>query len=355
MAYNRGSNRAKASRRSHDRARQRSIAVPTSKETRGPGLAMLVPIYITAVVAIAGVGVPAFFSAMAQNTNSESLRAEQFSRSLDQLGSSNMDIRIGAIYAVGLLIDRDPGYQRPGCEILGAYLGQHSITEDERVEESSSWSSSGARFGYAPAVKPDIKTAFKTLGNHCKPSPKHPDLAPLSAPNVRFRNAYFKSIDASGANFRGAYLGEVNLQGSDLLECDFTDASLEGAKLSGADFSGSDLIGANLIKAEMQSTVLHDVDFDGAYLLGANLEGAKMSGVDLRSIVLSGTLLSGADLSYADLSETTLVAGHSVGGGGGPATGKNVECEGTVWPPDYRPLEQFTKNGVQYCTLGVNN
>jgi len=81
----------------------------------------------------------------------------------------------------------------------------------------------------------------------------------------------------SGANLRGADLGDANLRGADL-----GDANLRGADLRGADLRGADLTNANLEDANLTSANLRGADLTNANLRGADLTNANLRGADLR-------------------------------------------------------------------------
>ena len=81
----------------------------------------------------------------------------------------------------------------------------------------------------------------------------------------------------SGADFRGAILGEVNLRGTDL-----SGVNLSGTDLTAADLSEANLSGANLSSADLR---------------GANLNDTNLSDTDLGNVALGRTSFSNVDLS----------------------------------------------------------
>ncbi|MCZ7655093.1 MAG: pentapeptide repeat-containing protein [Rhodocyclaceae bacterium] len=93
------------------------------------------------------------------------------------------------------------------------------------------------------------------------------------------------------ADFGGAYLKDVlmegiNLSGGSLRGCYAFRGVLTDAKLAGADLSGADLTGAALENAD---------------LTGAKLVGTKLLGATLRFAVFKGSNMAGADLANADV------------------------------------------------------
>jgi uncharacterized protein YjbI with pentapeptide repeats len=88
------------------------------------------------------------------------------------------------------------------------------------------------------------------------------------------------------ADFRGADLRKVNLEGADVRWGDFRAADLSDANLAKADFTNADLRGCNLRGASCVGTIF----------VNARLEGANMEGVDLRGAVMEYAQLAGANL-----------------------------------------------------------
>jgi len=91
------------------------------------------------------------------------------------------------------------------------------------------------------------------------------------------------------ADFRGANLIGVKLEGAIL-----KDANFEGANLYYADLEGANLQGANLIDAD-----LSDANLIGVNLNNANLQGANLQGVSLRCAHMQGINLEDTNLSRA--------------------------------------------------------
>lgn len=307
-------------------------------------------------VAIVGLGVPAYFSSRAQNTASESVRAEQFSRSIEQLGTADTNVRVGALYSVGMLVERDSIYKRAGCEILGSYVAEHVVEDgEEDLIDGANWGRGD--IGYYPAVLTDIRVSFSVIAQYCDTDASHPNFAPLSAPNVYLFKAHLVSTDLSGVNFRGAILDRANFQASDLRQASLVDARLREANFDSANLSGADLSGARLEKANFDGAILVGTQLSRARMNNAGLQAvdlsnADLSQADLMGAVLSGATLDGADLSYADLSGANLAAGQDTYGMDvEAAAGKEMICEGTKWPAEPGALKKFLRGGQTYCAL----
>jgi hypothetical protein len=159
---------------------------------------------------------------------------EAFTQAINQLGSSNdLEVRLGAIYALERIAYDSERYHWPVMETLAAYVRIH-----------------------APVPRSPETDEIELLLTQSEQTDIHACIAVL-----RRRNS---DLEIPGQN--------IDLGGADL-----SDANLTGADLAGADLSAAGLTGANL----------HDADLTGANLAGANLTGADLSGANLTGAVIS--------------------------------------------------------------------
>ena len=155
---------------------------------------------------------------------------DRYTKAIEQLGSSTVDVTIGGIYALERIARDSPRDHPTVMEVLAAYIREHS---DEPLHRSTSGAGTPERF-----TRADIQAAITVIGRRDT------------------------SHDPGQINLR-----RVHLPTADLRE----------AKLSGADLAGSDLTSANL---------------DHADLTGSNLEIATLSAADLPSAILTSANLS---------------------------------------------------------------
>jgi uncharacterized protein YjbI with pentapeptide repeats len=192
--------------------------------------------------------------------------SEQFTRAIDQLGSSRVETRIGGIYGLDQIAEQAPENTGPVGEVLLAWVNS----------------------------RPRFRTPPETLLREHAPDVQ----AALSVLTGRQRYASISSrLDLHGLALRGADLYGANLTGANLNGADLRDAGLSGAVLTNAELQGAHLLGATLINAHVDATNLA-----GADLTGANLGGAKLIGSNVR-----GARLTQANLSKADLTVATLI------------------------------------------------
>ncbi|MBD0267745.1 MAG: pentapeptide repeat-containing protein [Cyanobacteria bacterium Co-bin8] len=134
--------------------------------------------------------------------------------------------------------------------------------------------------------------------------------------------------DLTEADFSGARLRYVLLQGSSLLRAtlsgseaafaDFSEANLSSAQLISANLSQTLLVNASLVGADLTESNLSRANLTAARLhqaqgTGANLEGANLTRVEGREANLSNANLSGATLTQADLSDSQLAGANFSG------------------------------------------
>jgi len=200
-----------------------------------------------------------------QIADSNSLIAEDnsitdaFTRAIEQLGSGsddkpNIEVRLGAIYALERLSQKNDDYYQVIIDILASYVRQNAPipTESERTPEDK--------------TRIDVQTAMTVLGRRNV----RPDESPLDLNKV-----YLPCVDLIRAKLQGALLIRAVLQGADLSLAKLQDAMLIHAALQGANLNHAALQGANLSRAALQSADLSFAALQLADLEHANLRGAR--------------------------------------------------------------------------------
>jgi hypothetical protein len=171
---------------------------------------------------------------------------DPYTEAIKQLGSDNLDVRIGGIYALERIARDSPRDHPTIMEVLAAFIREHSHEQWPPAED-----------GAEPperATRPDVQAAATVMGR-------------------RILRHDTRQIDLGAANLTGANLAGARLTGADL-----TGARLTGAKLIRADLVGADLTGADLTGARLVGARLADADLTGARLADAKLNGARLAG-----------------------------------------------------------------------------
>lgn len=236
---------------------------------------------------------------------------EYFSKSIDQLKSKELDVRIGAISTLGTLAK----YSQPAEHwTIMEYLTDFVRTNAPRKEEKERKEERSLK------LREDIQAALTVIGQRDPekdPQNKKLDLSntDIRGANLRegklqgvnLRKANLQSVNFDLANLQGAILKEVNLQGASFYNANLQEeADLRKANLQEACFLGANLQGAFLSASNMQGVNLRGAKLKGASLTIANLEGASLDGADLSRANLQGANFMGANLLEVDLAESNL-------------------------------------------------
>jgi hypothetical protein len=191
---------------------------------------------------------------------------ERFTRAVDQLGSSQVDVRIGGIYGLER-IARDSAADRVAViEVLGAFVRNHAPWPPKESPEKP--------FARLRTRMPDVQAAMTVLG---RPYCRDPSVE-LQLNHTDLRSAFLHKADLQGAYLREIHLEKATLTDAVLRNTYLRDAHLQSAWLGGADLEEAEVPGANLCGADLKNANLRGVDLRGADLRGADLEKADLRG-----------------------------------------------------------------------------
>ena len=215
----------------------------------------------------------------------EGQHADRYTKAIEQLGSKELDVRIGGIYALER-VARDSAKDHPTVmEVLAAFIRGHSLEP---------WPPSDAdRPDQERSTRPDVHAAVTVAGRRDEKR----DILP---------------IDLTGANLTGARLTRANLTRANLTRARLTRADLTRANLAHAELFGSDLTGAYLNDARLTHAFLAGANLTYADLTDANLTRADLTRADLTRARLTRARLAGADLTDANLTGADLARAFQV-------------------------------------------
>jgi hypothetical protein len=195
---------------------------------------------------------------------------DRYTKAIEQLGSEQLDVRIGGIYALEH-VARDSARDHPTVmEVLTAFIREHSHDQWPPVPSSRMtriirrgrfWASGRNE---ERSTRPDIQAALGVIGRRVVGSD--------------IRDLDLRGADLSGADLSGAILTNVRLD----------DAKLIGAKLVATVLDYAWLPGVNLTGANL------GLGFDPRYPIGHRLIGADLTGANLDHARLSGANLTSA-------------------------------------------------------------
>ena len=195
---------------------------------------------------------------------------DRFTKAIEQLGRvdsdrPNIEVRLGAIYALERIAIDSPRDHWNIVEVLTAYVRQNAPTLPD--------------VAYVAGAKPrtDIQAVLTVLGRRRTVSKRE-------RPNQNMDLSLSRLSEANlvSANLQRATLSEANLQEARFYLADLQAAELFKANLQGASLSNANLRGASLRVANLQGASLSVADLQGAKPLKADLQGASLVDADLR-------------------------------------------------------------------------
>ncbi len=179
---------------------------------------------------------------------------ESVTAAIDQLGYKNdLEVRLGAIYALGQLAKTSREHHWPIMETLTAYVREHSPAQPRSPTPAEQHGEAdelekGAGETKARSLPLDIRVIMAVLRER---GPEH----------ETGRQAFdLSNTFLSGANLYKASLTGADLREADLREADLNEADLRGANLYGADLRGANLRGATFCKTTMPDGTINNND-----------------------------------------------------------------------------------------------
>lgn len=217
---------------------------------------------------------------------------DRFSRAIDQIGSEQVEIRVGGIYSLERLAADSRRDQSAIIEMLCAFVRSHAQASRNANDRS---------------VEADVSAAMTVIARR----DEHLDCGQINLRHVGLfgfqrPGGFLADIDFSGAMLAGAQLSQVNLCRAVLAGADLSNADLRGAKLSAAQLTGARMSDVQLAQATMSQALLSGTDLDGANLVDADLSNADLTSATMRGCDLRGADLRGARLVKANLTGAKL-------------------------------------------------
>jgi hypothetical protein len=236
-----------------------------------------------------------YFTAQGFRLTREGHITARYSTAIDQLGSSNLDVRVGGIYALERIARDSIPDREVIIEVMTTFIREHTRSVPRTPSEER--------------IGADVQAALSVLAR--RPLESRAGLRPLDLyqsglSGADFQSGYFKSvslyysrldnaiftgamIDLAGLSFckaRGAAFNYCSARGANFVHAQYDDGWFIGTDLTGADFFGCDLSGSDLGRRDAEkghpaapAALLH-----GARLTNAVLTGTNLRGVDLTTV-----------------------------------------------------------------------
>jgi uncharacterized protein YjbI with pentapeptide repeats len=207
---------------------------------------------------------------------------ENFTKSVEQLGSDKLQVRLGGIFGLERIARESEDDYWPTMEIITAF-----------IRESAPWREPENAFVSGKAAPVDADESVPIKGY------KLPTDIEAALTVIKRRNAKMRTYE----------MGEkwiLDFSGSDLRGADFHRAHLDGASFAGANLEGSCFAEAHLEFTKFMGAYLKSADFMSAQLTGASFAGADLSDTffldtNLQLAVLGSARLGGACFKEANL------------------------------------------------------
>lgn len=209
---------------------------------------------------------------------------ERFTRAVEQLGSAQQSIRVGATFALERIARESEQDRWSIIELLAAF-----IRDTRPVDETLRLPT-----GVVPKLPADVQSALVVIGRLVRNNDVISHERYLDLEDTDLRGASLDGLSLPGAKFTGAWLDSASLR----------DANLERATFLHAKLKMADLSRANLRLADFEAADAQDADFSGSSLAGARLKNAQFQGADLNEANVEHMLLESAHLEGADLRNT---------------------------------------------------
>ncbi|MFI9247749.1 pentapeptide repeat-containing protein [Streptomyces sp. NPDC053086] len=235
---------------------------------------------MTAIFAVIFTGI-SVRQAIRQTSLSEQKQiTDRYTAATSQLGSSDADARLGAIYALERLMRDSPPDRSTIIQVLSAYVRDHAAPAPATCPTPRS------QFTEKTPPALDVQAALSVLGRRYNASEGKVDIGRVSFVNVDLRDAKLIGVDLSRSCMTDAWLLGADMHGSVI-----NLSSLDGANLSEANLSGDEITGSSIKNADLACVNLQGADLSASDLSGSRMLGADLRGADLNSASLDGVAL----------------------------------------------------------------
>lgn len=229
--------------------------------------------------------------------------SDRFTKAIEELGSDNLAIRLGGIYALEQMANKNEREHWTIVQVLTAFVREKAskkavdLAKPEFQPDEKNQALEDKNSGWKLAI--DIQAALTVIGRRDAKSEQEDQLVDL-------RNVNISGADIRKANLQRAILTESTLVGAILFGANLVGAILFKANLQEAILFGAQLQEAILTESNLQEVVLTEGNLQGAILWKANLQGANLREANLQGAILFGANLQNANLSEANLQDAIL-------------------------------------------------
>jgi hypothetical protein len=220
---------------------------------------------------------------------------ERFSKAIEQLGDPDINVRIGALYALEAISRDSRQFAVTIQEIIIRFINAKTVRFD--IPEGKH------DHGKDRLPDADLEVALIILGRRPYSSYESERifLAQRVLCNAQMVRSNFQHADFSYSYLCGVRFHEANLRDAFFRKSCMRHAILSHADARGATFIDTDLRGSFLNGVNLDNSILVRADLRNAVLgdQNAGTRPASLNKTDLRGAQLDGAELYGLDLRYA--------------------------------------------------------
>jgi hypothetical protein len=249
-----------------------------------------------------------------------------FTKAVEQLGTTrdeinaeglvrtmpNLEVRLGAIYALERIAQDSERDFWPIMEVLSAYVRNRQNSGDPILQPAGLLDSDKTLKKWIESLPPprvDIQAIITVIGRR---STKQLARQEDDIRFVDFSNSNLQRVNFTFGDFTYIALWSSYLEGADFEASNFIDVGLDGAFLTGASISNAMLQQATLIDTHLEGANLYLTDFSGSDMRGAHFERARLEAAGFDHAHMEGAVLDGAQLFRTNLSNARGLVSSSV-------------------------------------------
>ena len=209
---------------------------------------------------------------------------DRYTKAIEQLGAltaagkPNVEVRLGAIYALERIAIDSPRDHWTIMEVLTAYVRQNAPAQALTKKDNKTAIEKG------PVT--EIQAILTVLGRRRR---------------GRGREREGQRLDLCSSDLRGADFGEAHVEGALFSGTHLEGASFQLAQAGGACFDKAHVEGARFDGAHLESTTFREAHLDVAEFYAANVEGAHFVGAHLEGVCFHEAHAEGARFNQAHL------------------------------------------------------
>lgn len=236
----------------------------------------------------------------------EQLITDRFTNAVEQMGSENLSVRLGGIYALERIARDSPRDLVPSLEVLAAFVREKTVATMAATPA----------LGSTVHVPADVTAALKVIGRRDAEQVEAQiaqgsdclDLTGITLHNLTLpTGANLSYLCLTGSDLRGANLPEANFSFSDVQFANLAGSNLDNTRFDRAELTGAQLDQCLLGAARFERAAMTGSNLSRSQLDGASFDGAFLLDADLSQAVIFGGTFAGADMSETNLEGAILV------------------------------------------------